>query len=65
MNFNRVCSGSALVLYFVAPACIKTLPTLHLVRGVALQSSVNALYFDAVLKEALTRPNTLWSKNAR
>ena len=30
----------------------KTLPTLHLVRGVALQSSVNALYFDAVLKEA-------------
>ena len=52
MNLNRVCAGSALVLYFVAPACIKILRTLHLVRGVALQSSVNALYFDAVLKEA-------------
>ena len=51
MNFNRVCAGSALVLCFVPPACIKTLPTLHLVRGVALQSSVNALYFEAVLKD--------------
>ena len=52
MNLNRVCAGSVLALYCVAHARINTLSTLHLVRGVALQSIVNSLYFDAVLKEA-------------
>ena len=52
MDLNRVCAGSILALYFVAHARINTLSTLHLVRGVALQSIVNSLYFDAVLKEA-------------
>ena len=52
MNLNRVCAGSVLALYRVAHARINTLSTLHLVRGVALQSIVNSLYFDAVLKEA-------------
>ena len=49
MNLNRVCAGSVLALYCVAHARINTLSTLHLVRGVALQSIVNSLYFDAVL----------------
>ena len=52
INLNRVCAGSVLALYCVAHARINTLSTLHLVRGVALQSIVNSLYFDAVLKEA-------------
>ena len=52
MNLNRVCAGSALALYCMVHARTNTLSTLYLVRGVALQSIVNSLYFDAVLKEA-------------